>query len=135
MLFIEKNKQDIFSNAVIQVDKQGMCSVGVSYCKYRGANNCMCAIGASIEDEAYLPKMEEMDLNKVLDLSNRYYNHFNPVNTSGDFYLFLVDLQCLHDRCSENLSGFDFRVKWREYSAEFAARYDLKMPELPENCR
>lgn len=62
-------------------------SSGTPRCMYRGADNCMCAIGAAMPDEAYFPDLEgqaAMKLIGTVDTTEPLYEWLRSLEGDGD---------------------------------------------------
>jgi hypothetical protein len=62
-------------------------SSGSPRCMYRGEDNCMCAIGAAMPDEAYFPELEgeaAMKLISTVDTTEPLYEWLRSLEGEGD---------------------------------------------------
>lgn len=91
---LKMSKKDIFEYVIKHLQDQGVQSMKIDVCAYRGINGRACAVGCLIPDEYYKPIFEGKAIKSVL-------GNYEITPVLGAFFYkhlkLLDDLQWLHD--------------------------------------
>ena len=113
-IFNKVYKHLLSQNAISE--RQGKTKRTGMYCAYRGENGTKCSIGSLINDDEYVPEMEEKNVTEMLEiapstLKDRLTPHLK----------LLKRLQGIHDNSGP--------VFWPRYLQEISEEFQLTIPE------
>lgn len=120
-------EQQLFDYITAFLIKQGKPSATKEgYCRYRGPDGTMCAVGCIIPDSVYSPKMESIGLGKCI------IEEFPRLKPLEKFTELLEYLQDAHDCVvyRSSVLGEDPIPYWKRKFAEIAKDFNLKFDPM-----
>lgn len=116
------DKQQMFNIAVEGIIKQGKASMDEMNrrCKYRGIDNCKCAVGHLIPDNLYDPSMEGQTVSLIIE-ENIHIE-------------FLRSLQSCHDHTAgyKKEDNYLFLKEFKRRITNFAEAENLTISEIAQ---